>query len=192
MTGNDVLESSLGQVPAANVANFASRSATVDKLKTVGCYKKVSSSASNADEATARTAAIGVPLISGIGSVSLYWEVLRRHRAKAGPGRRGARSWPAPSENGVIMEGDDYLPGNPFLDTGTAEDARQLDKETANQNAATVNETEFVFNTPGGLGINGLTGISVKTRNAPGRRRPVRGRRRLPRIHRCYRLGLST
>jgi hypothetical protein len=170
--GADVLESSLGVVPAANaanVANFATRSATVDKLKTVGSYRKATSSASNADEATARAAATEVPLIAGIGPVSLYGKCFVD--TDAGPGatpQTRAEIYTRTSQNGVIQEGDDDLPGNPFLDTTTAEDARQLDTETTNQNTATVNETEFVLHSPDGRGFNGLTGISVKNGTLPG------------------------
>src|SRR3954452_3823428 len=43
VTGRDIVEGSLGVVPSANVANFAGRAnsaAAVDKLKTVGSFKR--------------------------------------------------------------------------------------------------------------------------------------------------------
>lgn len=172
LTGSDVNESTLGLVPGANLANLANRAnsaASVDKLKTVGSYKKVSSTASNADEATARAAATEVPLISGLGPVSTYGKCFVD--TDAGPGatpQTRAEIYTRTTQNGVIQEGDDDLPGNPFLDTTTAEDARQLDTEVTNQNTATVNETEFVLHSPDGKGFNGLTGISVKNGTLPG------------------------
>src|SRR4051812_6096666 len=146
LTGSDILESSLGVVPASNVANFAARAATVDKLKTVGSYKKVSSSASNADEATARAAATEVPLVSGMGSLSVYGKCFVDTDAGAGGTPRVfAEMYVRTTQSGAIMEGDDDLPGNPFLDTGTAEASRQLDTGTADQNAASFDETEYAL-----------------------------------------------
>jgi hypothetical protein len=170
--GGDVLESSLGLVPAANVANvasFATRSATVDKLKTVGSYKKATSSASNADEATARAAATEVPLISGIGPVNTYGKCFVDTDAGGGgvPQTRG-EIITRTSQNGVVQEGTDTLAGNPFLNTTTAEDARQLDTQTADQNTASVAESEIAFHSPDGKGFNGLTAISVKNGTLPG------------------------
>src|SRR4051812_21096906 len=76
--GPDVKESTLGLVPHADLSNFAGRaldSVNVDKLKTVGSYKRVGAT-SGASSSAARAAAPEVPMYSG-GAFDVYGKCFR-------------------------------------------------------------------------------------------------------------------
>jgi len=186
VTGRDVLESSLGVVPNANLASFAgsatnanraNSAAKVDQLKTVGSFKRVASSASNADPNVARTAATEVPLFA-FGTLSVYGKCFTD--SDTGLTVFG-EVYIRTKTNGAVAEGEggDSLNGNPFLDTNTAETARQLNEgNVVGPNAGSTDfEDDATFGAAAtdGTAISGEVGAAEKQGTLPGGSQGVYG-----------------
>ena len=183
LTGADLNESTLGQVPSANTANSAATAnransaGSVDALKTIGSYKLVTSSASNADLATARAAATEVPLLS-FGAFTVYGKCFTDTDNTATDQGTWAEAYIRTTQNGSVLDSNnDDLDGDPaYLDTGTLEDDRELeDEDTSGQGPATdglnTADTEaeddgvFAAAAPDGTGITGQINLGVKNGN---------------------------
>lgn len=100
----------------------------------------VSSTSSNADEATARAAAAEVAITS-FGPFTVYAKCFVD--TDAGPAASPlvrAEVYGRTTQDGALMDGTaDTLDGDPsFLNAGTAEDERQLDNTTADSNGASL------------------------------------------------------
>jgi len=165
LTGNQILESQLGKVPSATTADTAVRAgsaAVVDKLKTVGSYKKVVSSASDNDPNLARDAATEVPLFS-VGAFDIYGKCFTDADAPATIVETYIRT----REDGSIFSSvTNALSGSPnYLNVASAENTRIIGATSAGANAATVWPAyagTFFAAAPGGTGIQGVTGIAAK------------------------------
>jgi hypothetical protein len=166
--GPDVKESTLGLVPAANLANLANlanranSAGSVDKLKTVGSYKRVTSSATGADQTAGRAAASEVPLMS-FGAFDVYGKC---YVDSSGPTLHG-EVFIRTKESGSIFDSDDgQLNGDTdFLNTDSPESAREMINPSTGDNSATIDSSdhnEFVANSPGGTGIEGAVDGAVK------------------------------
>jgi hypothetical protein len=97
-----------------------------------------SSTASNADEAAARSAASEVEL-AAFGPFKVYGKCFVDSDGAAGAPEVRAEAYARTSQDGALLDsaGGDTLGGSPaYLDTSTAEDARQVDVTTASGNAA--------------------------------------------------------
>ena len=184
LTGADINESTLGQVPSANTANTANTAnsantantansaANVDKLKTVGAFKLVSASASNDDQATARAAATEVPLYSA-GPLSFYGKCYVDNDFNGvGLPATIAETFARTTANGSILEADDSnLAGNPFLDSDTAEDQRDMTEASSPTNGAETDaddNAEFGAAEPGGTAVSGQANVAAKQGDVPG------------------------
>jgi len=181
LTGADINESTLGMVPSANTANSASTAntantansaANVDKLKTVGGFKLVSASASNADQATARAAASEVPLYSA-GPLSFYGKCyVDTDFNGVGLPATIAETFARTSANGSILEADDSnLPGDPFLDSNTPEEDRDMTEASSPTNGAETDADDnaaFGAAAPGGTSVSGQANVAAKQGDVTG------------------------
>jgi hypothetical protein len=165
--GREIVESQLGKVPSAtraDLADLATRAGTaanVDKLKTVGSYKKVISSASNAEPSVARDAATKVPLYS-FGPFDVYGKCFTDSDAPA----THAEAFIASDTDGSIFRSTISLLGAPaYLDRGSAETTRLISSTNAGANDAKGSPTfpdEFFAAAPTGTGINGVVTVVAK------------------------------
>ena len=99
----------------------------------------VSTTATDANEATARTAATEVP-IATFGPFTIYGKCFVDSDGAAGQPEVRTEVYARTSQDGALLDGptSDTLDGDPaFLTTGTAEDARQVDVTLASGNGAT-------------------------------------------------------
>jgi hypothetical protein len=162
LTGDDVLETSLGTVPSA---------ARVNQVKTIGSYRRVASSASNADRATARAAATAVPLLS-FGRFIVYGKCYTDTDNTALDAGTWADAFIRTTENGSVLDSNiDDLDGDPaYLNTSTLETDRELEDQQATPNSAdTEAEDDGVFAAaaPDGTGITGQINLAAKNGNLP-------------------------
>ena len=95
-----------------------------------------------------------------------------------------AEEYAETSANGAIMEGEDDFPGGnaatDFLNPNTLESDRVLAQETATGNDASYNEAEWALAFPDETALTGQDVLAAKNGNLAGRKRPLRGRERLP------------
>lgn len=145
----------------ANTATRATSAAAVDQLKTGG-FKLVASSASASDPGSARAAASEVPLFS-IGAFDVYGKCFVDTTASA----TFAETYIRTRVNGSILESNvDLFSGDPtFLDTGTAEDARQLSQRSQATGSAGIDADDngtFGAAAPDGTAITGQVAAAVK------------------------------
>ena len=171
LTGTQIVESSLGEVPRAGFAQNAFRafsSANVDTLKTVGSHKRATSSASDNDPAVARGAASEVPLFT-FGPFTVYGKCFN----DADGDLTFAETYIRSSVAGAIADGEggDSVDGSPeFLDQAD-EDERQLNTTSAANDASTINADDdlaFGAAAPDGSGITGEIGVASKNGSLPG------------------------
>jgi hypothetical protein len=170
LRGSDILETSLGLVPSANTANFAVRANTagaVDKLKTVGSYKKVTASTSGPDQDTARANATEVPLFS-FGQFDVYGKC---YVDNSGPDTV-AETFIRTHQDGSILSSDDStLDGSTFLDTGTAESSRDMseaDGFTDDADTDSDDNATFSAQAPDGTAISGQAEAAARNGTLAG------------------------
>jgi hypothetical protein len=180
LTGLDINESTLGQVPSAATAGSAGSAGTagtatransagsVDALKTAGA-KKVGSSASNPDFDTARAAASEVTLFSA-GVLTVYGKCFTDTDANNDTVQddpfTNAEAYIKTSQNGAIFDSDNNLAdGDPFLNTDTIEDDRELEEASASLNGADIDGDEdstFGAFGPDGTALQGHVMLAAK------------------------------
>jgi hypothetical protein len=180
ITGADIRESSLGQVPSANsansantanTANRANSAGTVDKLETVGSYKRVTSSASDNDPVVARGAATEVPLLTS-GAFDVYGKCF----TDADNSTTFAEAHIRTRENGSIFDSPFFtLNGSGadgYLNTGTAEfPNRTIAQAAAGADSGAIYPAfvaEFFAAAPGGSSLNGHIGAAAKNGTPAG------------------------
>jgi hypothetical protein len=150
----------------ADTATRAESAAKVDQLKTGG-FQLVASSASAGDPDSARAAASEVPLFS-IGAFDVYGKCFRDTGASA----TYAETYIRTRVNGSILDSDeDLFSGNPFLDTGTAENARQLSQRSQATGSAGIDADDngtFGAAAPDGTAITGQVAAAVKNGTLAG------------------------
>jgi hypothetical protein len=177
LTGLDINESTLGQVPSAATAGSAGTAATatransagaVDALKTAGA-QKVGSSASNADTPTARAAASEVTLFTaGVLTVygKCYTDTDANNDTVLDDPTTNAEAFIKTSQNGAIFDSDNNLAdGDPFLNTDTIEDDRELEEASASLNSADIDGDEdstFGAHGPDGTVLQGHVLLAAK------------------------------
>jgi hypothetical protein len=180
LTGADINESTLGQVPSAaaagsantansaTTANRANSAGAVDALKTAGA-KKVGSSASNPDTPTARAAASEVTLYSA-GVLTVYGKCFTDTDANNDTVENdpitNAEAFIKTSQNGALFDSDNNLAdGDPFLNTDTIEDDRELEEASASLNGADIDGDEdstFGAHGPDGTVLQGHVLLAAK------------------------------
>ena len=122
-----------------NVAIGTSVAAARAGLVPLKTMNFVSTTATDANEATARTAATEVP-IATFGPFTIYGKCFVDSDGAAGQPEVRTEVYARTSQDGALLDGptSDTLDGDPaFLTTGTAEDARQVDVTLASGNGAT-------------------------------------------------------
>ncbi len=160
VTGAKVKESSLGTVPSATNA------ANVDGYST---FPQTRYSATPGATRVAALAAAPENVMFNVGPVTIYSKCITITAGNSTEAWIFAKT----SVNGVIFDSDDDdASGSPtFLDTGTAEDQRELLDDNANTNTASVDMNSSYasqFMTPDGLSFEMQPGIAVKNGTLPG------------------------
>jgi hypothetical protein len=172
ITGTEVNLNKLGKVPTAATADTAGTAGTANvanSLATMTPLKltKTASSASGATFEAANAAAKAVPLYED-SHFSLYGKCFVD---ESGPVLNGVL-YIATKQNGAIFDGEeDELSGGPpngFLDTGTLEEFREVETQSAGANDASVQESAtFGATATDGYSITGVFQLAVKSGTPP-------------------------
>jgi hypothetical protein len=165
ITGTEVNLGKLGKVPTAKAADTAGSATVASSLATMTALTqtKLTSSASGATEEAAAAAATPVTLYED-SQFKLYAKCFVD---SSGPDVNGA-IYIATKQNGAIFDGEtDELSGGPpdgFLDTGTLEENREVEFESASSNDASVLESStFGATAANGYSITGVYQDAVKS-----------------------------
>ena len=173
ITGTEVNLNKLGKVPTAKAADTATTAGTANvagSLATMTAFKstRIMSSAKGANFKAASEAAQPVQLYED-SHFSLYAKCFIDEEA---PADLNGVLYIATKQNGAIFDGEeDELSGSPpegFLDTNTPEEFREVERETALENLASIQESEdFAATAADGYSITGPFQVAVKFGTLP-------------------------
>ena len=158
VTGAKVLESSLGTVPSATNANVAATANTYNGLGRK--FIRANASGAGASKAASQLASPELQMFSS-GVLSLYAKCYEYEGTTYGV------LFIRTAQNGAIFYSDyDSAEGDPFLNTNTEEDDREVLEESAGANSAGIygNHTPGLYAfAPDGTALIGHLQIAVKT-----------------------------
>jgi hypothetical protein len=160
VTGAKIKLSSLGTVPSAASAATAATFAGYGRKGIV----RATGSAAGASFAASMAASPAIPMLTS-GPISLYAKCFNDGTSVFGVVLAST------SENSAVFDSDDDgLDGEPFLDTTTPEDEREVIEESASGNEANyfgVHSTEFTAMAPNGTIVRGDVQVAVKHGTLP-------------------------
>jgi len=172
ITGTEVDLNRLGKVPsaaAADTATTAGAARVAGSLATMTAFTstRVMSSAKGANFKAASEAAQAVPLYE-----DSHFKLYGKCFVDESGAQLNGVLYIATKQNGAIFDGEeDELSGSPdagFLDTGTAEEFREVERETVLEDFANIQESEdFAATAADGYSITGPFQVAVKFGTLP-------------------------
>jgi len=150
-----------GAVTAPKIPNGGLTTAKLSDVTVKGLVKVGAASGVTAE--AARAAATPVQLLAS-GPLSVYAKCFTDTTAST----TYAEVFAATTEAGSVLVGNsDSLYGNPFLDPGTAEDARQIYTNSTGANSASGWRTIFQMSAPSGASLAGEVALYAKNGTLP-------------------------